>query len=42
MVQQEQDGVLGRDASAPITAEQLDVVPWSHGNTDAVVVFTTN
>jgi 7-cyano-7-deazaguanine reductase len=42
MVQQEQDGVLGRDTSGPITAEQLDVVPWSHGNTDAVVEFTTN
>ena len=42
MVQQEQDGVLGRDTSGPITAEQLDVVPWSHGSTDAVVEFTTN
>ena len=42
MVQQEQDQVLGRDARGPITAERLDVVPWSHGNTDAVVEFTTN
>src|SRR5215207_4883348 len=42
MAQQEQDRVLGRDAIGPITAERLDVVPWSHGNTDAVVEFTTN
>ncbi len=42
MVQQEQDRVLGRDARGPITAEQLDVVPWSHGNADAVVEVTTN
>jgi 7-cyano-7-deazaguanine reductase len=42
MVQQEQDRVLGRDARDPITAERLDVVPWSHGNTDAVVEVTTN
>ena len=42
MVQQGQDRVLGRDARGPITSERLDVVPWSHGNTDAVVEFTTN
>jgi hypothetical protein len=42
MVQHEQDRVLGRDTSGPITAERLDVVPWSHGTTDAVVEFTTN
>jgi 7-cyano-7-deazaguanine reductase len=42
MVQQEQDRILGRDARDPITAERLDVVPWSHGNTDAVVEVTTN
>src|SRR5215212_4616865 len=42
MVQQDQDRVLGRDARAPITAERLDVVPWGHGNTDAVVEFATN
>jgi 7-cyano-7-deazaguanine reductase len=42
MAQQEQDRVLGRDTRGPITAEQLDVVPWTHGNTDAVVEFTTN
>jgi NADPH-dependent 7-cyano-7-deazaguanine reductase QueF len=33
--------VNGREASA-VTAERLDVVPWSHGTTDAVVEFTTN
>src|SRR5215212_1140019 len=42
MVQQAQDRVLGRDVRGPIAAEWLDVVPWSHGNTDAVVEFTTN
>ena len=42
MVQHEQHRVLGRDASGPITAERLDVVPWGHGNTDAVVDFVTN
>jgi len=42
MAQQEQDRVLGREASGPITAERLDVVPWGHGNTDALVEFATN
>ena len=42
MVQQGQDGVLGREASGPITAEQLDVVPWGHANADTAVEFTTN
>ncbi len=42
MVQQKQDQVLGRDARGPITAKRLAVVPWSHGDTDAVVEFTTN
>ena len=42
MDRQEQERVLGRDASGPIIAKQLDVVPWSHENTDAVVEFTTN
>jgi len=42
MVQQEQDQVLGRNARGPITAERLEVVPWSHGSTDAVVEFTTD
>src|SRR5918994_775422 len=42
MEQQEQDRVLGREARRPITAEQLDVVPWIHSNADATVEFTTN
>ena len=41
-MQQEQNQVLGRDARGPITAKRLAVVPWSHGDTDAVVEFTTN
>ena len=40
--EQEQDRVLGREARAPITAEQLDVAPWAHGEADATVEFTTN
>ena len=39
---QQEDRVLGREARGPIAAERLDVVPWDHGNTDAVVEFTTN
>jgi len=42
MVQQKRDRVLGREARGPITAEQLDVVPWSHGDVYATVEFTTN
>lgn len=34
--------VLGRDSRGPIGAEGLDTVPWNHGDTDAVVEFTTN
>jgi 7-cyano-7-deazaguanine reductase len=33
---------LGREARGPITAEQLDVVPWDHKEADATVEFTTN
>lgn len=40
--QREQDRVLGREARGPISAEQLDVVPWGHEETDATVEFTTN
>jgi 7-cyano-7-deazaguanine reductase len=39
---QQDNRVLGRDVRGPIGAEQLDAVPWSHGNTDATVEFTTN
>jgi 7-cyano-7-deazaguanine reductase len=41
-MQQRDDRALGRDVRGPIGAEQLDAVPWSHGDTDAVVEFTTN
>jgi 7-cyano-7-deazaguanine reductase len=41
-MQQEDSRVLGREARGPIAAEQLDVVPWNHGDTDATVEFTTN
>src|SRR5918912_3459368 len=41
-MQQRDDRGLGRDVRGPIGAEQLDAVPWSHGDTDAVVEFTTN
>jgi 7-cyano-7-deazaguanine reductase len=41
-MQQKDNRVLGREVQGPIGAEQLDVVPWSHGDTDAVVEFTTN
>jgi 7-cyano-7-deazaguanine reductase len=41
-MQQRDKGVLGRDVRGPIGAEQLDVVPWGRGDTDAVVEFTTN
>ena len=34
--------VLGREVRGPIGAERLDAAPWSHGDTDAVVEFTTN
>lgn len=37
-----EDQVLGREVRGPIGAEGLDAVPWSHGDTDAVVEFTTN
>ena len=41
-MQQKDNRALGRKVRGPITAEQLDRVPWSHGDTDAVVEFTTN
>ena len=42
MVQRRDNPVLGRDVRGPIGAEQLDAVPWTHGDTDATVEFTTN
>ena len=41
-MQQRDNRALGRDVRGPIGAEQLDAVPWSHGDTDATVEFTTN
>jgi 7-cyano-7-deazaguanine reductase len=40
-MQQKDDRVLGREARSPIEAAQLDAVPWSHGDSDATVEFTT-
>ncbi len=41
VLRQEEDRVLGREARGPIGAEELDTVPWNHGDSDAVVEFTT-
>lgn len=41
-MQQRDDRMLGREVRGPIEVEQLDVVPWSHGETDATVEFATN
>ena len=41
-MRQDEGGVLGREVRGPIRADQLDAVPWSHGETDATVEFTTN
>ena len=41
-MQRRDERILGRDVRGPIGAEQLDAVPWSHGDTDAVVEFTTS
>ena len=41
-MQQGDKQVLGRDVRGPIGAEGLDAAPWSHGETDATVEFTTN
>jgi 7-cyano-7-deazaguanine reductase len=41
-VQQEDKRVLGRETRGPIGAKQLDIVPWNHSGTDAVVEFSTD
>ena len=41
-MQQKDNRALGRDVRGPIGAEGLDTAPWSHGETDATVEFTTN
>jgi len=42
VVRQDESRVLGREVRGPIGAEQLDAVPWDHGDADATVEFTTN
>ncbi len=34
--------LLGREVHGPISAEELDTVPWTHADTDATVEFTTD
>jgi 7-cyano-7-deazaguanine reductase len=41
-MRQRDNRVLGRETRGPIGAEGLDTAPWGHGDTDAVVEFTTN
>ena len=41
-MQREGKRVLGQDAQGPIVAGEIDTVPWSHGDRDAVVEFTTD
>lgn len=41
-MQQQDERMLGRDVRGPVGADQLDTVPWNHGETDAVVEFTTD
>jgi 7-cyano-7-deazaguanine reductase len=41
-MQQGDNRVLGRESRGPIEAAQIDTVPWSHGDTDALVEFATN
>lgn len=41
-MQQENNQILGRETRGPISAEQLDTVPWNHSDTDATVEFSTD
>ena len=41
-MQQQDHQVLGRETRGPIDAEQLDTVPWKHGDVDATVEFSTD
>lgn len=34
--------VLGRETRGPISAEELDTIPWNHEDTDATVEFSTD
>ncbi len=38
-MQDENTRLLGQQAHGPISADQLDTVPWNHGDTDATVEF---
>ncbi|MGI8650103.1 MAG: preQ(1) synthase [Rubrobacter sp.] len=38
----EKTPALGRETRGPITAKQLDTVPWRHRGADATVEFTTS
>ena len=40
-MQQENHQILGRETRGPISAEQLETVPWNHADTDATVEFST-
>lgn len=41
-MEQRENQALGRETRGPVGAEGLDTVPWNHGDTNAVVEFTTN
>lgn len=41
-MQQENNQILSRETRGPISAEQLDTVPWNHGDTDATVELSTD
>ena len=40
-MQQRDEQVLGRETHGPIDAGRIDTVPWNHGDTDALVEFST-
>ncbi|MGI8909621.1 MAG: preQ(1) synthase [Rubrobacteraceae bacterium] len=41
-MQDESTRLLGQETRGPISAEELETVPWSHGDTDATVEFSTD
>ncbi len=41
-MQDENTRVLGQETRGPIGADGLETVPWSHGDTDATVEFSTD
>lgn len=40
--QDREERVLGREVRGPISAGELDTVPWGHPGSDTVVEFTTD